>query len=408
MGSELRIIAPGKTQHAETIYDLSGKSFDFDSYWGWQDYCRLGYIANSHYDWNTSRIGLVGDKVVTHFGVWDYQMRIGTGRVRTAGIGAVCTDGRFRKRGLMAQTAREAVAAMQRGGYDMSVLFGLRDFYHRFGYVRAWNYTSYIVAAEEMQRYMPSGKCAIKLQKFAWMSRQDLDVLYNRQFSKYVGTAVRPTFMANRWKVRGRTSSYLWSGPSGETVGYVIVRQHRQSLTCLEAVGDGQAVLAALAMLCRRRRATELKFSGLPYDHEVAVLLRRGTCRMETRLTRSGGAMIRTVSLPGILGKITGELSRRLRESHMRHWRGRLLISDENDRVALTIGRGKVEMAGSITGRYKHAIRGGWELAQLIIGTDSPAETTAAAGTKLTGDGEALVGVLFGQKHPNLSEWDRF
>ena len=48
--------------------------------------CRAPLIAHSHLDWDISRIGLIGGRIVIYWGVYDLQMRIGTARVRTAGI----------------------------------------------------------------------------------------------------------------------------------------------------------------------------------------------------------------------------------------------------------------------------------------------------------------------------------
>ena len=109
-GDRLELIAPDKRKHLEPILELTGKCFGH--YYEWIRYGRLGYIGSTHYDWDASRIGLIDGRVVTHWGVWGYTMRIGRARVRVGGIGAVATDGEFRKFGLMARTARAIALAM--------------------------------------------------------------------------------------------------------------------------------------------------------------------------------------------------------------------------------------------------------------------------------------------------------
>jgi hypothetical protein len=49
-----------------------------------------------------------------------------------------------------------------------------------------------------------------------------------------------------------------------------------------------------------------------------------------------------------------------------------------------------------------HAILGGPEIAQLIIGTDDPAEIVVATGTQLTGAANQLLGVLFPRQDPRM------
>jgi hypothetical protein len=90
----LEIVAPDPKRHLEPLLDMYGKVFsDFINYYDAVRAGRERYIGNSHYHWGVSRVGLVGGRVVTHYGVWDYQMRIGSARVRMGGVGGVATAG---------------------------------------------------------------------------------------------------------------------------------------------------------------------------------------------------------------------------------------------------------------------------------------------------------------------------
>jgi len=409
MSEELVIIAPDHRKHAEAIYDLFGKAFRGSGYWNMVEGCYRYYFEHSHYDWDTSRIGLINDKLVTHCGVWDFQMRIGTGRVRTGGIGSVMTHGAYRRRGHMAATANAAIEAMTQNGYDMSILFGLSNFYHRFGYVRAWAPTDYFVNADEIHKNLPAGANVVKIRKFAPAQRAVLDALYNRHFASFVGTAVRPTYRGTVWPKDWKVQGFLWTDRRRKPEGYLIVRKKERVLICLEAVGRLEHMLAGLSRLLRRWSLDEVRFDRLPYDHPLAKWMRRGTSRTETRYVRSGSAMVRTIDLRATLVKISGDLSRRLKASLMRNWRGELAICDEREKVALRIDRSKVSISNrAARGRARNAIKGGEEIAQLLIGTHSPAEIVEAAGTNVTGDAKDLIGILFPEKHPVLSAWDYF
>ena len=150
--TEMSIIAPDRSTHANAILDLTSKVFS-----GWIDYFKFrdrwkNRICYGHYDWNCSRIGIIDGQIVTHFGVWDYEMRIGAARVRTGGIGVVATHADFRKKGLMVSTTKSSIEAMRDTGYDMTMLFGIDDYYDRYGYVRAWSDESYIVRTEDLPK----------------------------------------------------------------------------------------------------------------------------------------------------------------------------------------------------------------------------------------------------------------
>src|SRR5262245_50615818 len=126
---QLQISSPDPTAQSDALFAL------LDLEWpGIVPILRAGQISRSHYDWRTSRIGLLGERVVTHFGVYDIAMRIGIARVRAAGVNLVATHPDERGRGLMGATGRAAVVAMHTQGYDLSVICNATErYYGRFG-----------------------------------------------------------------------------------------------------------------------------------------------------------------------------------------------------------------------------------------------------------------------------------
>ena len=394
----MTIVAPDPKADAERVIDLVAKVFG--GYYRVRDWCRRNYVLHCHYDWNASRIGLIGDRIVTHYGVWDYEMQIGRARVRTGGIGAVATDGDFRKRGLMDQTARASVEAMRATGYDFTMLFGIDNFYHRFGYTRSWSDTTYVVRAADL----PAGKPPARLRKFLSPARDDILRIYRREHAGMTGAAIRPTFTVEGFL--NEMIGYAWLDARGRTAGYAMVKWQGNGPECFEAGGDVDEALRVLAALARKRGFSEVRFTTILYGHPLAARLRRLNCREETNHHRSGGAMIRTVNLPSVLGKIAGELESRLRGSVMATWQGDLRIADGREAAVLAIRRGKVRV-GPAT-RSKHAIVGGDEIAQFLIGTAPPAEIAHGAGTRFTGDAAKLAEALFLEQHPGLCMADRY
>ena len=51
-------------------------------------------ITASHCDWNTSRIGLLDEQIVSHVAIYDTEIRIGLGLVRNVGVDLVRTSNR--------------------------------------------------------------------------------------------------------------------------------------------------------------------------------------------------------------------------------------------------------------------------------------------------------------------------
>ncbi len=401
MSEPLRITPPDHARREE-MYDLLAKVFPHSGYWNRLDYIRRQYIGRGHYDWQTSRIGWIGERIVTHWGVWDYATRVGRkGRLRTAGIGMVATHGEHRKRGLMARTIDAAIPVMRDAGYDVTILFGIPDFYHRFGYVRAWPETDHLVDVVSLPDEPPDVRArAFRPDRLSG----EYDRLYNREFAECTGTAIRPTY-----ERRPRVDGLRWTDERGELAGYVLLSASGRELVCTEAVGDPETVLRLLARRARKDGAGSIRFRYLPPDSRLARRVRRGTCRIEASYVRSGSAMIRTLNLRTSLEHVADELSRRLGDSPLSNWRGTLVVADAREKVALRIDRGSVRVdASPPRGRAKHAVRGGDEIAQLLLGTHEPAETIQGGGMRLSGDAAGLVDILFPAQHPTLAEWDRY
>ncbi len=403
MAKEFRIIAPSRKKHLKAMAELFAETFSQFGFNG-VNFARR-YFGDPMFDWETSRIGLLGDKLVTHWGVFDCRMRIGSARVRVAGVAGVMTAKRYKLRGLMAKTASDSIQTMMPAGYDLSLLFGLRDFYHRFGYVRAWPARIYHVETSQLPTESPSPKAI----RYSPGSMDELDKLYNREKLRMTGTAVRPTWSTNPYPDQWR--GYYWQDSSGRPRGYLVAQVTDEAVRHIDSAGDPAQSLRILGRLARRAGIKEVEFPRLHHRSAMARTLRAGNCRLEMHYCKSEGAMVRTVNFQSTLRKLAGELSRRLGESPMDTWRGKLLMGDSRQEAILSINRssvGVMDAAGAKRRDFKHSIIGGEEIAQLLIGTSEPNETIQTGGIRTRGGACKLAKVLFPAQEPSLDCWDGF
>lgn len=392
------ILAPVKHAHFSLLTDMFSKVFPNFGYFGMCAYVENYYLGNSHYDWSVSRIGLAGEQLVTHWGVWKYDTRIGTARVKTAGIGAVLTHPDYRRKGLLLKTALPSIAAAREAGYDISVLFGIPGFYHKLDYVRAWPQETYTVSTSAL----PKDKPAVIPRKFPMRLFKDMCKLYNRENRCLAGTAVRPTYQS----LRHDETVFSWPGTDRPLAGYVITAVRNNSFSCDEAAGDPEQILRVLADFARKGGFRDVSFPSLHYESSLAGRIRAGDCRLETRYHSNGGPMVQLLNLPSTLAKLCGELSHRLKQSSLSHWTGDLLITSDTEKVLLNIWNSSVRIAPMCSTR--HSLRAGKELVQLLIGTDEPSVLVAKRGIQVRGDAKQLVPVLFPARHPQLNARDSF
>lgn len=77
---------------------------------------------------------LLDEQAVSGLGVVKKHMQIDSAVVKMGGIAGVWTDSNHRRKGYASQAMWESIALMERQNCDMSILFGIDDFYHRYGY----------------------------------------------------------------------------------------------------------------------------------------------------------------------------------------------------------------------------------------------------------------------------------
>lgn len=392
------IIRPRDDVHLRRIGQLCADAFSNGEYV--DQYCE-NYIGNSHYDWDLTRVIMDGEKMIHHWGVWKYAMRLESILLDVAGIGAVTTHSDYRKQGLMHLAAKESFADMRSAGVDLSILRGRH--YVKMGYARAWNYVHYNIGSEDLAKFV--------LKKPYRSLEPDevkqMDALYNREYAGYTGSAIRPTYLKRHPE---DICVYAWFDDEGQLEGYVRALPDEDSpkiLLCVEATGDPLQGLAVLADLFKGRSDCEqLKCFTLPYLHPMLQYLRKGAVIVEDRYFDITGWRVRLIDLQGALKKMIPLFEKRLVDSRFADWQGSLMLDAGIQQGTLDIDRGRVDVKPMT--ETIHSIRGGADIARLLIGSDEPEEIIRQADMKCDGLSIAFARVLFPNLHPMMSMWDEY
>lgn len=406
----IRIVAPQR-ERAEELYDLAAKIFSGGGYFEFLRTCRGGYFAGSSYDWSASRVAEDDGRMVAHVGIWRYRMRVGRARLRTAGIGAVMTHGDYRRRGTAARVFAALFPAMRQAGYHYTVLFGIRDFYDRFGYVPTWPSTQHIARLDAL----PDVPLKLKLRKVpkseVLCGTGAVMRIYERENAARTGSAERPIYTLTRGLV-GNFECRTLCDSAGRTFGYVVTGNRGGDLEVLEAggmkapCGAGQ-LLAAMKVLARRKNRSRIRLNNFSYDHPLCRALRGRDCSVEMHHARSGGAMAAAVSLRGCLEAMAGELTDRLRRSAMKGFTGGVNVSGAGDTVTLDVRGGRVRVAPKAR-KSRNRIVAGRAVAKLLIGSAGPAALAMQSGISFAGRAAELAEALFPEQWPMLSLLDHF
>ena len=394
---ELQIVQTDQPTHLRPMAQLCADAFSEGKY---VDQYGDNYIGNSHYDWQVSRLGLDGEQVIHHWGVWGYQMRLESVQLKVAGIGAVVTHPDYRKQGWMHRAAHASFAAMREAGYDLSILRGRH--YVKMGYARAWNYVTYrlklaeLPAVGDFKPYQP-----LQPEQVA-----EMDALYNQTHAGFTGTAIRPTF---RKRHPDDIGVYAWFDEGGKLEGYIRAfpaEENPKQLTCQEAAGDPRQGLAVMADLFKKGEFESLAFFTLPHAHPMLQLLRKGACIVEDRYFDITGWRVKLINLHSTLHKLAPLFEARLAQSQFANWQGSLLLDADEQKATLEIKDGKVAI--SPASNTPNSLYGGADLARLLIGLDEAEEIIQQVGMEARGMALPLVRVLFPDLHPMMSHWDEY
>ncbi len=355
------------------------------------------YFANSHYDWDTSRLSFDGENLIHHWGVWGYPMRLDSAQVKVAGVGAVVTLEAYRKKGLMHQAALSSFEAMRENGYDLSILRGRH--YAKFGYVRAWNYVTYRLNAEEI----PSHTLKQPYEALGPQHMDQIVSLYNQEYSDFSSTVVRPTY---KMLETGEMGTYGWFDKEKLT-GYVRAEpsEDKKTLQCLEATGDVEQGLAVLGELFQKGEYETLTFFTLPKPHPMLKIIRRGACIVEDKYFYHSGWQVKIINLRSTIEKLAPVLQSRLARSHLADWKGTLALDAGNQQITLSIMASKLKVTNEAA---DHKLNGGAALGRLLIGSDEPDEIIQQEGIICTKEVFDLAKVLFPNLHPVMSHWDEY
>ncbi|MGD2027918.1 MAG: GNAT family N-acetyltransferase [Anaerolineales bacterium] len=362
------------------------------------------YIGGCHYDFDISRLIWDGETLIHHWGVWGYAIRVESVLLKSAGIGAVVTLEPYRKQGFMGRAAQASFEAMAHNGYDISILRGRH--YRKFGYRRAWNYvTTKLDPATSPPEEIPAYELKRPYQPLGPAHMDAINALYNRAYAGYSGSCVRPTYPMLE---DGEMKAFGWFSEGEELEGYVraVPAQENKVLQCLEAAGDPEQGLAVLGDFFHEGGYEQLHFFTMPALHPILQIVRRGACTLEDRYFHHTGWLVKIVNLTSTLEKLSSLFEKRLVKSHLASWRGILNLDAGEQKAALVIDNGHVDVAVFHGG--EHAVHGGPAIGRLLIGSDEPAEIIRQEGVTLTGMAGELVEVLFPNLHPMMSHWDEF
>ena len=291
---------------------------------------------------------------VSRLGLVALELRFGATALPVEGFEGVSTPPEHRRRGYMARLLRRSLASA-RQRVSVVCLFGIDDFYPRYGFVTCVADSELRILLDNARRLGGAVEGAVRSGGPADLPA--MRALYNQVHGSRPWTVARsPTWDRVPREGEWQPGSEVHLAERGGTLqGYVVLRSglfgwRSRGFELREIVACDTAT-AALLLAYALDRARQLNYDRItvhePPDSAVAQVARSVGCEQVNRYWASGGGMGRIVDRERFVDAIAAELARRAHAAGVAEsaaapalaaLRDGTLVPDDGDLLRLVVG----------------------------------------------------------------------
>jgi predicted acetyltransferase len=331
----------------------------------------------------------------------DLRMRIGHVAVRCGGIGAVETKPEHRLKGYASLAMERALEVMRREGFHLSALFGIADFYHRFGYVSCLVECESTVSARDAK----DAEVRFDVRDLTPSDAPVIARMCEARQALRTGSIVRDpeTWTGFHWGPHWSMQVEAFVAVDDDRiVGYTAYDSKTEELVVGEVGYTTPAafgtLLAHMAQLAVDRHADQIRLF-LPPDEPFLEYCHRYGCKTELTYSRDANGLARIIDQEGLLDALHPHFEQRLWSGGLGRWQGSVTVSTELGEHRIQFGRGGPDMTLTVPQ---------WMLAQLLLGYRSIADVLLETAAQTSTEMLAVLNLLFLPGYPYVWAADRF
>lgn len=373
---------------------------------------------------------IVEERSVSSALIIPQQMKVGAATLSVDSIGGVETEADQRNRGYGRRLLEASIEHMRNGSAALSFLYGIPDFYPKFGFATVGADYSLFLTQLKQGIALPDGW---SIRAFVPADLPAIRHLYAAHIARSVGPIVRPpespiwTQLQETTQTAGMDECRLLLDPTGELVAYAwhgagvwttedAERDFPDALVLSEVVANGPQAADVILQTCRMwaveprtgRVIKRVAIGALP-GGIVAAAARHQDAEVITSSWRCGGPMARVLDTERLFREFLPELNVRWQAAGS-SFRGQLCLRCETGDVTLRLAPTSVslEPASSQADSAHTLALPQTLLARLVLGGFSPEDLFARVEMPLdTGAAIAVLCALFPQRQPYLFPADR-
>jgi len=385
--------------------DLMAKAHWTD-YFGamhWMETCGAGYpgFMREH-----TRIALWNNEIAGALRINTETVRLGEARLKTGGLGWVTTAARHRQKGVCRSMMQDAFRYLQAHNYHVAMLFGIPNFYHRFGFATTlFDYT----ITMDLEDALTAPRASYRAREAKPGDIPAIQKIHGANDADVACSLLRSSaHFTNKWDHRGKGMRVL-TDDKGKVLAYFIARKTGDRLTVEEVgVSDSgvcDAVLGACAQTASEETVGRLQFLTPP-PHAFARFLLQYKTTHQMHVVRDSGGMMAFVNLGEALESLIPEWEYLLSKSSLCDRRIELTLLMDGAYTRLRANRGAIDIA-ACPGVNKISLSSE-DLIRLVTGYLHTEDILAKRRRLITTEARDLLNVLCPKRDPYVWTFDRF
>lgn len=354
---------------------------------------------------------MVDDEVASSFSIIDYQMRIGSSEIRMGGIGGVETKEKHRMKSYMRKLMEDSVEYMKSEGYDVSVLFGISNFYTKFGYAACLPSHKLTIPTRDAEDSKNDAK-DYKIRKIEKGHIDSVLKLYNENNQGRTCSIVRTKEYFSgfpRGTKYGQSPDDFLIGDDKELLAYAVFDKsdHEVNIVEVESREDKlfPVLLYEFVKMAIMRRCSNITLF-MPPDHPFAQFCHRYGCELTSQYPKNGGGMMRIINQDSLFGKLQGELEKKVHQADVDKPISLQIKTDIGDTTIPFLGNQSIH---SPEQERKYSLELSQDkLTQLVIGYRDIRDILNDSDVKASSDIEPLANLFFSGPLPYMWSADHF
>lgn len=352
------------------------------------------------------RIAIYRGKIVSALRITTDTIRIGEARLKMGGIGWVSTAGHFRNKGIASKLIQNSVQYMKANSYHISMLFGIPNFYHRFGF--ATTLSEYYVNI--------TTKEALSIQSVPYKVRKikPADILLLRKIheggEEDIACSIIRTqaHFAVKWREwqHGRTVMDM----NGKILGYFLPKKNGGDKLLIQEIGSSdietsKPVLHAIGKHAEKEKLGKIQITVPPCHPSMRLLINHYSIH-ETHYKRNEGGMMAVINEEETLECMIPEWEKLIQQKTFLRQDDEVTILISGVPYCVHFHKGSISIIKKL-GRNKISIDRG-EFAQLLAGYIYMCDVLEKKRFFVSTNAKDFLLTIFPKRFPYVWQIDRF